>query len=541
VTRPGDPVPTTDSPVGPDSEIDDWAGEGARDALNELDLADHESAQFVDGVRLDAGDDVVGARDILGHDDTGYFPDLTGDAGRLANFGLDQHVTMDGHGLPYIDGVPRAPKIEQFREMARQARDDLFDQSTPVGRLSLVQVAMLAGDTLVTLSLAGSLFFSISPTEAKSKVFYYLLFTLAPFAIVSPLLGPLIDRSRGARRAMVIFSAVGRAVLCPLMALHVHSLLLFPLAFLVLVLSKLYLVTRGALVPEVAVMAGPDGSGEQTQYATLNARLTLLGTVAGFVVAVPGGIIWKLGGSSALLWTDSFVFVGAAVAGFRLPAFTRSRSARPSETPAESFEEDPVDDRSADLAELQPIAHPEVLLGLSAMSIIRGLQGFQIFLLAFGLRRLKVGLYIYGLALSASGVGAIVGLVLLGRLRKRLSEQQLLLSSLWLIAVSSLGVAVWGTLAAQVILAFVVGLAGALAQPSFDAMTQRYIPQAAQGRAFARFATRQQLVWVLGALIPVVVSFSLPQGDAVMAALAAIGGLTYVTGRRAVRSPRTGT
>jgi MFS family permease len=443
---------------------------------------------------------------------------------------------MDGHGTPYIDGVPRSPKIEQFRDMARQARDDLFDQSTPIGRLSLVQVAMLAGDTLVTLSLAGSLFFSISPTEAKSKVFYYLLFTLAPFAIVSPLLGPLIDRSRGARRAMVMFSAIGRAVICPIMALHVHSLLLFPLAFLVLVLSKLYLVTRGALVPEVAVMSGPDESGEQTQYATLNARLTLLGTVAGFVVAVPGGAIWKLGGSSALLWVDAFVFAGAAVAGFRLPTFTRSRaSAAPS---TEGFGDAPVDDRSADLARLQPIAHPEVLLGLSAMSIIRGLQGFQIFLLAFGLRRLHVGLYIYGLALSASGAGAIVGLVLLGRLRKRMSEQQLLLSSLWLIALSALGVAAWGTLVAQVLLAFIVGMAGALAQPSFDAMTQRYIPQAAQGRAFARFATRQQLIWVLGSLIPVIVSFSLPQGDAVMAVLAGIGGLTYVTGRRAVLSPR---
>ena len=395
---------------------------------------------------------------------------------------------------------------------------------------------MLAGDTLVTLSLAGSLFFSISPTEAKSKVFYYLLFTLAPFAIVSPLLGPLIDRSRGARRAMVMFSAIGRAVICPIMALHVHSLLLFPLAFLVLVLSKLYLVTRGALVPEVAVMSGPDESGEQTQYATLNARLTLLGTVAGFVVAVPGGAIWKLGGSSALLWVDAFVFAGAAVAGFRLPTFTRSRaSAAPS---TEGFGDAPVDDRSADLARLQPIAHPEVLLGLSAMSIIRGLQGFQIFLLAFGLRRLHVGLYIYGLALSASGAGAIVGLVLLGRLRKRMSEQQLLLSSLWLIALSALGVAAWGTLVAQVLLAFIVGMAGALAQPSFDAMTQRYIPQAAQGRAFARFATRQQLIWVLGSLIPVIVSFSLPQGDAVMAVLAGIGGLTYVTGRRAVLSPR---
>ena len=99
------------------------------------------------------------------------------------------------------------------------------------------------------------------------------------------------------------------------------------------------------------------------------------------------------------------------------------------------------------------------------------------------------------------------------------------------------GVAFWGTLLAQVVLAFVVGLAGALAQPSFDAMTQRYIPPAAQGRAFARFATRQQLIWVLGALLPVVINFRLTQGDAVMAVLAAIGGLTYVTGRRALRAP----
>ena len=30
-----------------------------------------------------------------------------------------------------------------------------------------------------------------------------------------------------------------------------------------------------------------------------------------------------------------------------------------------------------------------------------------------------------------------------------------------------------------------VGLCGAVAQPSFDAMTQRYIPLSAQGRAFA--------------------------------------------------------
>ena len=188
---------------------------------------------------------------------------------------------------------------------------------------------------------------------------------------------------------------------------------------------------------------------------------------------------------------------------------------------------------------LQPIANPEVMLGLTAMCIVRGLTGFMTFMLAFGLRRMKgVGLYWYGLVLASSGVGAIIGLVLVGRLRKHLTEQQLLLCSLWLIAATAAGCAVWGTLLAQVVLAFMVGLCGAVAQPSFDAMTQRYIPLSAQGRAFARFGMRQQLVWVIGSLIPVIIAFTLPQGDATMAVLAALGGLSYVSGRRAAHAPR---
>jgi MFS family permease len=411
-------------------------------------------------------------------------------------------------------------KVEQFKDMARQAQKDLFDQTQPIGRLSLVQCAMLGGDTLVTISLAGSLFFSISPDAADHKVLLYLLFTLAPFAIVSPLLGPLIDRSRGARRAMVVSSAVGRAVLCPLMALHIHGLLLFPLAFLVLVCSKLYLVTKGALVPEMAALTAPDEEGQQAGYATLNARLTLLGTLAGFVVSVPAVILYKLGSSPAVLVLATLVFLAAAVAGARLPVLSGGAAERLWTDEATKVREygdaGRAHDREQDL-----------------------LQGFMIFMLAFGLRRMHgVGLYWYGLVLAGSGAGAIIGLVLVGRLRKRMNEQQLLLSSLWLIAISAAGCAVWGTLLAQVVLAFMVGLCGAVAQPSFDAMTQRLIPLSAQGRAFARFGMRQQLVWVVGSLIPLIIVFTLPQGDATMAVLAALGGLTYVSGRRAARAPR---
>jgi predicted MFS family arabinose efflux permease len=239
---------------------------------------------------------------------------------------------------------------------------------------------------------------------------------------------------------------------------------------------------------------------------------------------------------------DSLVFAAAAVAGWRLPSFG-GPAAGVQEFTSRRVQQDDLgqrrgDNRNPDLVRLQPVAHPEVLLGLSAMSIIRGLQGFQIFLLAFGLRRLKVGLYFYGLALTASGVGAMVGLALVGRLRGKMTEQQLLLLAMWIIAVSSTGIAIWGVLYAQVLLAFIIGLAGALAQPSFDAMTQRFIPPAAQGRAFARFATRQQLVWVIGSIIPVVIKFSLPQGDAVMAVVAGLAGLFYVSGRRALHVPR---
>ena len=143
---------------------------------------------------------------------------------------------------------------DQFRRLVRSAVDDLFDQRSPFGRLALTHVLMTAGDTLFAVSLAGSLFFSISPTAAKDKVLLYLLLTMGPFAVVAPALGPLIDRSRGARRAMVVTSALGRAVLCPFVARDIHSLLLFPEAFVMLVLSKVYLVTKGALVPEMATL-----------------------------------------------------------------------------------------------------------------------------------------------------------------------------------------------------------------------------------------------------------------------------------------------
>ena len=141
---------------------------------------------------------------------------------------------------------------------------------------------------------------------------------------------------------------------------------------------------------------------------------------------------------------------------------------------------------------------------------------------------------------ALSIAGAVVGVLVVPRARRIFSEQQVLVLAIWLVAVTAAVTAVIGGVPIQAVLAFVIGVAGGAGKPAFDALVQRYVPTPAQGRAFARFETRFQLIWVLGALLPVVASTPLSAGDIVIAAVAGVGGLSYMTGRRAVRHLRAG-
>src|SRR6202035_3227321 len=101
-------------------------------------------------------------------------------------------------------------------------------------RLALTHAAVTAGDAMVTVALAGSIFFSTDLNGARGRVLLSLLLTMAPFAVVAPFLGPAIDKSKGGRRLMVILSAVGRCFVCLYMARVVNNLLLFLPAALIL-------------------------------------------------------------------------------------------------------------------------------------------------------------------------------------------------------------------------------------------------------------------------------------------------------------------
>ncbi len=129
--------------------------------------------------------------------------------------------------------------------------DPRFAPLTPFARLVRAHAVAVCGDACLTVSLAGSLFFQ-SPTDAaRSKVLLYLLLTMAPFAVVAPLLGSALDRITGGRRLVLIAAAAGRGLLALLMAGFINSdaprgLLVYPLAFGVLVLAKSHSIARAA-------------------------------------------------------------------------------------------------------------------------------------------------------------------------------------------------------------------------------------------------------------------------------------------------------
>jgi len=436
--------------------------------------------------------------------------------------------------------VDSSARWARLTRLVRSAVRDLFDQSQPFGRLALVHSVFSTGTTLVTISLAGTLFFTISPEAAKGKVVLYLLLTITPFAVVAPALSPLLDRGSYARRASMAVASVGSAVLVLLMAADIRGLLLFPEAFGVLVLSKLYLVAKAALVPSM--------TETEDDLASANAKLAVLATLAGFVASPVAVGLLQLGAP----WVLRLGFVVFLLGGFAALRLPKSGDAVLAKPPSASPDGQPILGPQVPDSERRvrinvarerqrlglPLYAPEVVLSLAAMSVIRGSVGFLTFFLAFALRHLHAATWWFGFVLLTSAIGSLLGSLLVPVMRRYLSEQQLILYSLVLSALFGVIAAVWGSLWAQPLLTLAIGFATTAAKPSFDSIAQRHVPPALLGRAFARFETQLQLVWVLCALLAVVVGFSLQAGDVLIGVTCAVAAGFHVSMRRAVTQTR---
>jgi MFS family permease len=410
---------------------------------------------------------------------------------------------------------------ERVRRMAG-GRLGALVLAQPLDRLAWVHATSALGDALVAVALAGTLFFAVPMAAARPRVALYLLLTVAPFAVVAPLLGRLLDGRRGAGRLAVVAALLLRALLAYLAVSRTQSLLLYPLAFGLLVCARVHGISRSALVPE---LAGGGTAGPSRDLVAVNARMARVAALGGTVGALLGVGLDRLLGGGAVLWASVLAFAAGGVLALWLPAAAGRRAA--------AGRAGSLDRRAARLA--RPPG--EVRLARSANATVRAVGGFSLFLLAFELRRQGVGTAGLGLLIAGVGVGAVAGAFLLPRVAVVCREAGLLGGGLAASGLTALLLAGRVGVASAALAGLVMGGGVAAARLGFESLVQREVPPAGRGTAITRAETTFQLAWVGGAVVPV--ALPLPPGPSLtvvgVACLAAAAA--YLLALRRLRAP----
>ena len=362
--------------------------------------------------------------------------------------------------------------------------------------MAIVHALSSAGDAFFTVSLADSLFFNISVEAARPRLLLYLALTMAPFAILAPLIGPFIDRFRGGRRIVLLATMLGRAALTLALVQDLRSLLMFPEAFGVLVLGKAYSIARSATVPRLVA--------DEKQLVAANAFLARVALVASSVAGGGAALALRASGSTLALYLATALLVTAGIV-----ALTVASPPRPSS--------------GQTLLEYHELHASRLTRAVYAMGLLRASVGMLTFLFAFALKRAGAPVWQFGLVLVAGGVGAIAATTISAKLRRRFGEERILVLSLATPAlVAMVGVTLQFSIVTAVIVSAALGLAASTAKHVFDAFVQRTAPDADMARAFAGFESRFQLFWIAGATLAV-----LAQADPRLGLLAmclALGG-----------------
>ena len=395
-----------------------------------------------------------------------------------------------------------------------------------------MHAAITATDAIIAVALAGSIFFSISPDAARDRLALYLALTIAPFAVVTPLIGPVIDRMPGGRRAMILVTNLGRMTVAFLMIRHIDTLWLFPEAFSLLIFQKTYSVAKSAVLPRYVV--------SESTLVHANSRLTLISAVMGLGGASIGAALVFLGGPSVAAGAAMCGYAFAAVIGLRLPRIPVASAGTPSH------------ERSA-------LRAATIVLSASAMAVLRGAVGFVTFLVAFELRGGQEGLDVsstgaalggaagtvrgidivgdpgapawhFAVVVAAAGAAAFGGVQLAPLLRRSMSEEHILRGALGLGFAAAAMAGIAGGLTGITVLSAGVSMAAAVGKLAFDSLVQRDAPEANHGRTFSRFEARFQIAWVVGAFAPVILPIPGRIGAVVVAAVAGFALVSFMIG-----------
>ncbi|TKK74667.1 MFS transporter [Kribbella jiaozuonensis] len=351
-----------------------------------------------------------------------------------------------------------------------------------LSRLIELGAVNAAGDTAFAVSLAGTVFFTVPSDQARDRVALFLLLTMAPFALMAPLIGPMLDRFRHGRRWAIGATLGVRAFLVWSLASSISghgSAWLYPAALGCLVASKAYGVTRASAVPRLLP--------KQITLVTANSRISLAGVAGATIGAGIAAAFAAIGPEWSLRWA-ALVYIVGLILAIRLPSAVDS--------PAD----EEVTGTAGRDARRRAIT-AAVSRGIRCNLGLRFVSGFLTMYLAFLLRDQPIsgvkGAVAAGAVIAAAGIGNSLGTVL-GSLLKARKPEAVVLAVLLADAIVAVAVAVLYGLPILIALGLVAGLCSSLGKLSLDAMIQRDVPESVRTSVFARSETVLQLAWVIG-------------------------------------------
>ncbi|MFG2724475.1 MFS transporter [Streptomyces canus] len=395
-----------------------------------------------------------------------------------------------------------------------------------LGKLIELHAVNGAGDVMITVALASTVFFSVPTDEARGRVALYLAITMAPFTVLAPVIGPLLDRLPHGRRAAMAGAMLARAMLALIIAgaVATGSLELYPAALGVLVASKAYGVVRSAVVPRLLP--------PRFSLVKANSRVTLGGLLA-TGIAAPIGAGLQAVGPRWPLYGAFVIFIAGTFLSFSLPPKVDSAKGEDVALLA-------ADEEHLHGPHLKAVKRPglrtvgtAVTHALGANAALRWLSGFLTFFLAFLLREHPLtgesAAVSLGLVAVSAGVGNALGTAVGAWLRSRAPEIIIVTVVAFVLGAAITAAIFFGALLVAC-LAAVAGFSQALSKLSLDALIQRDVPELVRTSAFARSETLLQVSWVFGGAVGIVMPLNGYLGLSVAAAVVAAGWLATAKG-----------
>ncbi|MBJ8344212.1 MFS transporter [Antrihabitans sp. YC2-6] len=412
-----------------------------------------------------------------------------------------------------------------FATFQRAAKADGAEQSG-LTALTYATMANFAVDAAVAIALANTLFFAAASGEDKPAVALYLLVTIAPFAVIAPLIGPMLDRLQHGRRVALAASFAGRAVLAIVLVFNIdNSLVLYPIALVILVLSKSFAVLKSAVTPRVLP--------PEIDLVRVNSRLTVFGLLGGTIGAgAVAGALAAIAGSPGALGFAAVIGSAGAYLSMKIPSWVEITEG---EVPATLSYHGGDHHRTVLDADRQDTVKPSkrrqplgrsVVTGLWGNGTIRVITGFLTLYVAFvakatehdALRQAAM----LGLVGVAAGLGNFAGNATGARLKLGRPAVVVLRCTI-AVTVVTIVAAFANNLISAAVVALVASGASALAKVSLDASIQDDLPPESVASGFGRSETVLQLSWVLGGAMGVLMPTQFWIGFTAVSAVLAIG------------------